>query len=76
MKPFEHFKQFIRIEDGFVSVEWIALAASLAVAAVAIGFMVMQSGSPAREPVARELVQTTDGTGGTSRETPERQPPP
>jgi hypothetical protein len=74
MKPFKHVKQSIRREGGFVSVEWIALAASLAVAAVAIGFMVIQSGAPMRDPVARELVQSTDGTGGATREAPvERQ---
>ena len=64
MSPLKRFKRFIRIEDGFVSVEWIALTASLAVAAVAIGFMVLQSGTPARNSVQRELVQATSDTGG------------
>ena len=69
MKPFRELKQFVRVKDGFVSVEWIALAASLAVAAVAIGFMVMQSGSPVNDPRIRELVQTTDGTGAARGDT-------
>jgi hypothetical protein len=67
MSAFKRFKQSVRTGDGFVSVEWIALAASLAVAAVAIGFMVMQSGSPVHGPVAQELVQTTGGTAGSTR---------
>jgi len=75
MSPFKHFRQSTRIER-FLPVEWIALAASLAVAAVAIAFMVMQSGSSVRDPVARELVQTSEGTGGATREAPSQRPTP
>ena len=33
--------RFIRIEDGLVTVEWVALTAGMVVAAVAIGYVVM-----------------------------------
>jgi len=38
-------RHFIRIEDGLVSVEWIALMAGLVVAGVAVAFIVMQNTS-------------------------------
>ena len=34
---------FIRVEDGLVTVEWVALTAGMVVAAVAIGFIVMNN---------------------------------
>jgi len=36
-------RRFIRVEDGLVTVEWVALTAGMVVAAVAIGFIVMKS---------------------------------
>jgi hypothetical protein len=36
-------RRFIRIEDGLVTVEWVALTAGMVVAAVAIGFIVMNN---------------------------------
>ena len=36
-------RRFIRVEDGLVTVEWVALTAGMVVAAVAIGFVVMKS---------------------------------
>ncbi len=35
--------QFVRVEDGLVTVEWVALTAGMVVAAVAIGFIVMNN---------------------------------
>ena len=34
---------FVRVEDGLVTVEWVALTAGMVVAAVAIGFIVMNN---------------------------------
>ena len=36
-------RRFIKVEDGLVTVEWVALTAGMVVAAVAIGFIVMQN---------------------------------
>ena len=36
-------RNFVRVEDGLVTVEWVALTAGMVVAAVAIGFIVMQN---------------------------------
>ncbi len=36
-------RRFIRVEDGLVTVEWVALTAGMVVAAVAIGFTVMSN---------------------------------
>jgi hypothetical protein len=36
-------KRFVRVEDGLVTVEWVALTAGMVVAAVAIGFIVMNN---------------------------------
>jgi hypothetical protein len=35
--------RFVRREDGLVTVEWVALTAGMVVAAVVIGFTVMQN---------------------------------
>jgi len=36
-------RNFVRVEDGLVTVEWVALTAGMVVAAVAIGFIVMNN---------------------------------
>ena len=36
-------KRFMRSQDGVVTVEWVAIAAAVAVGAVAISFIVMRS---------------------------------
>ena len=36
-------RQFVRNEDGLVTVEWVALTAGMVVAAVAIGYIVMSN---------------------------------
>jgi hypothetical protein len=44
MSSFKHrIRNFVRVEDGLVTVEWVALTAGMVVAAVAIGFIVMQN---------------------------------
>jgi len=34
-------RRFVQVEDGLVTVEWVALTAGMVVAAVAIGYIVM-----------------------------------
>jgi len=36
-------RNFVRVEDGLVTVEWVALTAGMVVAAIAIGFVVMNN---------------------------------
>jgi hypothetical protein len=36
-------RRFVRVEDGLVTVEWVALTAGMVVAAIAIGFIVMNN---------------------------------
>ncbi len=36
-------RRFIRVEDGLVTVEWVALTAGMVIAAVAIGYTVMSN---------------------------------
>ena len=36
-------RNFVRVEDGLVTVEWVALTAGMVVAAIAIGFIVMNN---------------------------------
>jgi hypothetical protein len=43
MNVFRNIRRFIRKEDGLVTVEWVALTAGMVVAAVTIGFVVMQT---------------------------------
>jgi hypothetical protein len=53
-------------DGGFVQAEWIELAASLAVAAVAISFVIMHSGRGQAVPADRQLAHTT-GESATAR---------
>jgi len=36
-------RRFIRVEDGLVTVEWVALTAGMVIAAIAIGYTVMNN---------------------------------
>jgi hypothetical protein len=36
-------REFLRKEDGLVTVEWVALASALVIGAIAIGWMVMDA---------------------------------
>ena len=51
-------RNFIRIEDGLVTVEWVALTAGMVVAAVAVGFIVMQSTYGEANKVGNNVIGT------------------
>jgi len=44
-------RRFIKREDGLVTVEWVALTAGMVIAAVAIGFTVMNNAKNAANNV-------------------------
>jgi hypothetical protein len=66
-------RQFVRVEDGLVTVEWVALTAGMVVAAVAIGFIVMSNTYDEASSVGGGILSTTSsvyGTGGSNLGTP------
>ena len=60
-------RHFIRVEDGLVAVEWIALLAGLVVAGVAVIFIVMQNTSTGGSQVGG-IAQPSDKVFGASEE--------
>ena len=59
-------RRFVRVEDGLVTVEWVALTAGMVVAAVAIGFIVMNNTYTAGQSVGGNIIGTTDAIYGTN----------
>jgi hypothetical protein len=57
-------RRFIRVEDGLVTVEWVALTAGMVVAAVAIGFIVMSNTYKQASSVATGISTTTTAKYG------------
>ena len=57
-------RRFIRVEDGLVTVEWVALTAGMVVAAVAIGFIVMNNTYKQASSVATGISTTTTAKYG------------
>jgi hypothetical protein len=60
-------RRFIRVEDGLVTVEWVALTAGMVVAAVAIGFIVMNNTYNEASSIGNNIIGTTTsvyGAGG------------
>ena len=57
-------RNFVRVEDGLVTVEWVALTAGMVVAAVAIGFIVMQNTYQEANSVGGGITTTTTGVYG------------
>jgi hypothetical protein len=55
-------RRFIRVEDGLVTVEWVALTAGMVVAAVAIGFIVMNNTYNAGKTVGGSILSRTSTT--------------
>ncbi len=49
-------RRFITVEDGLVTVEWVALTAGMVVAAVAIGFIVMSNTYKAASKVGGNIL--------------------
>jgi hypothetical protein len=58
------FRRFIRVEDGLVTVEWVALTAGMVVAAVAVGFIVMRTTYGEGNKVANNVIGTTTSVYG------------
>jgi hypothetical protein len=57
-------RRFIRVEDGLVTVEWVALTAGMVVAAVAIGFIVMSNTYSQASKVGNGISTTTSAKYG------------
>ena len=67
MKSLKNIGRFVKVEDGLVTVEWVALTAGMVVAAVAIGFIVMSNTYTASNNVGGNILGTSDskyGVGG------------
>jgi hypothetical protein len=52
-------RNFVHVEDGLVTVEWVALTAGMVVAAVAIGFIVMQNTYGEGKQIGDGVIDTT-----------------
>jgi hypothetical protein len=61
-------RNFVRIEDGLVTVEWVALTAGMVVAAVAIAFIVMQNTAEEASLIGGNVKSTADKSFGTTAE--------
>ena len=55
---------FVKVEDGLVTVEWVALTAGMVVAAVAIGFIVMNNTYVAASSIAGGITATNTAIYG------------
>jgi hypothetical protein len=64
MKSLKKICNFVHVEDGLVTVEWVALTAGMVVAAVAIGFIVMQNTYVAASNVGGNILGTTGSIYG------------
>jgi hypothetical protein len=53
-------RNFVRVEDGLVTVEWVALTAGMVVAAVAIGFIVMSNTGKEANLVGGNILNTSN----------------
>ena len=66
MKALKNLRRFVKVEDGLVTVEWVALTAGMVVAAVAIGFMVMNNTYKEGSLVGGNITGTNTGIYGTN----------
>jgi hypothetical protein len=57
-------RRFIRVEDGLVTVEWVALTAGMVVAAVAISFTVMHTTGQQAAAIGTGIQGKTDTVFG------------
>lgn len=57
-------RRFVRVEDGLVTVEWVALTAGMVVAAVAVGFIVMRTTYGEGNQVANNVIGTSTSVYG------------
>ena len=60
------FGKFWLVEDGLVTVEWVALTAGMVVAAVAIGFIIMSNTYQAASNVGENIIGTKNFVYGPS----------
>ncbi len=58
-------RRFIKVEDGLVTIEWVALTAGMVVAAVAIGFVVMSNTYKASSSIGGGIIQQNTNIYGT-----------
>ncbi len=61
-------RNFVRVEDGLVTVEWVALTAGMVVAAVAIGFIVMNNTYESASQIGGGIKAATDAKYGATGE--------
>jgi hypothetical protein len=57
-------RNFVRVEDGLVTVEWVALSAGMVVAAIAVGFIVMQTTYNEGKLVGSNIIGTASAVFG------------
>jgi len=57
-------RRFMSVEDGLVTVEWVALSAGMVVAAIAVGFIVMQTTYLEGQSVGNNIVNTANSIFG------------
>ena len=57
-------RRFISVEDGLVTVEWVALSAGMVVAAIAVGFIVMQTTYTESQNVSNNIIGTSTSVFG------------
>jgi preprotein translocase subunit SecG len=57
-------RRFMSVEDGLVTVEWVALSAGMVVAAIAVGFIVMQTTYTEGTNVGNNIVGTANSVFG------------
>jgi hypothetical protein len=72
-------RNFVSVEDGLVTVEWVALTAGMVVAAVAIGFIVMNNTYVEGQAIGNGITNAVDtkfGVGGSNLGTGGTTPPP
>jgi len=60
----KNIRRFITVEDGLVTVEWVALTAGMVVAAVAIGFIVMSNTYKAASKVGGNILGISNSVYG------------
>lgn len=61
-------KRFFKSEDGLVTVEWVALTAGMVVAAVAIGFTVMDNTATEAADIGGGITLQSDSVYGANGE--------
>ncbi len=57
-------RRFVSVEDGLVTVEWVALSAGMVVAAIAVGFIVMQTTYTEGMNVGKNIMNTSNNVFG------------